>query len=96
MSHYAIAGLVVRTRPEELLQVAAGLATLPGIEVHHPDASSGRVVITLESDGPDLGGDALERLRGERGVLSVELVYQYVEPPVAGADLTPSLGQGAR
>ncbi len=95
MNPYAIAGIVVRTLPVELEDVADRLARLPGIEVHHVEISSGRVVVTLETEHADLGGAELERLRDVSGVVSVELVYQYVAPPVEGPELTPSMSQGA-
>ena len=82
---YSIAGVVVRVTPDALTQVAAGLAGLPGVDVHHLEATTGRVVITLETDRQDDEGNRLERLRREPGVLSAELVYHYVEPPGSGS-----------
>lgn len=78
---YSIAGVVVRTRPEALSEVTARLAGLPGVDVHHTEAATGRVVITLETDRPDHEQAHLERVRLEPGVLSADLVYHYVEPP---------------
>ena len=82
---YSISGVVVRATPDDLSQVAARLAGLPGVDVHHLEATTGRVVITLETDRQDDEGNRLERLRREPGVLSAELVYHYVEPPGSGS-----------
>ena len=82
---YSVSGVVVRAAPGDLPQVAARLAGLTGVDVHHLEATTGRVVITLETDRQDDEGDGLERLRREPGVLSAELVYHYVEPPGRGA-----------
>ncbi len=82
---YSIAGVVVRTRPDDLSQVAARLAGFPGVDVHHLEASTGRIVITLETAHPDEEQDRLERVRQAPGVVSAELVYHYVDPPGPGA-----------
>ncbi len=87
---YSIAGVVVRSQVDDLARVAARLARLPGVDVHHIEASTGRVVITLEADQEDHDEAQLERVRREPGVLSAELIYHYVEPPV------PHVGQPAR
>ena len=86
VGQYSIAGVVVRSRAEDLPQVAARLAGLPGVEVHHVEASTGRVVITIETEPHDheeaVNEEArLERVCREPGVLGAELVYHYVEPP---------------
>ena len=82
---FSIAGVVVRVTPDALTQVAAGLAGLPGVEVHHLEATTGRVVITVETVRPDDEEDRLLRIRQEPGVLGAELVYHYVETPDAGS-----------
>jgi len=93
---FSIAGVVIRSRLAEVSQVAVCLAGLPGVDVHHVEASTGRVVITVETDGHDDDEARLERVRHEPGVLSAELVYHYVEPPVAAAGTRADAGQEAR
>lgn len=80
VGQYSIAGVVVRSRADDLPQVAARLAGLPGVEVHHLEASTGRVVITIETEPHDHEEARLERVCREPGVLGAELVYHYVEP----------------
>ena len=97
---YSIAGVVVRSRAVDVPQVAARLARFPGVDVHHIEASTGRVVITLEADQQDhdegTGHEAqLERVRRDPGVLGAELIYHYVEPPVPDAGQPDSPNQGA-
>lgn len=91
---YSIAGVVVRSRAVDLPQVVARLATLPGVDVHHIEASSGRVVITLEADQDGHDEAQLERVRREPGVLSAELIYHYVEPPLPRAGQPDRAAQG--
>lgn len=92
---YSISGVVVRATRDDLSQVAARLARLPGVDVHHLDPTTGRIVITLEADRQGDDGDCLERLRGEPGVLSAELVYHYVDPPGSGSGPDDGSSQGA-
>jgi len=76
---YNLAGLVVRTDPDALSQVRARLSALPGVDVHHEEPATGRLVVTLEVTGT-FDRDRLEDIRREPGVVSAELVYHYVEP----------------
>jgi nitrate reductase NapD len=80
---YRLAGVVVRALPDRLSDVSGRLSALPGVDVHHQEQATGRLVITLESSGPGSERDQLERVRSEAGVISAELVYHYVEPPEA-------------
>ena len=82
--YYSISGVVIRAGVDDLPQVAARLAGLPGVDVHHLEASTGRVVITLETSDHEHEEACLERVRRETGVLSAELVCHYVEPPGKG------------
>jgi nitrate reductase NapD len=92
---YSIAGVVVRSRAVDLPQVAARLARFPGVDVHHIEVSTGRVVITIEADQQDHDEAQLERVRREPGVLSAELIYHYVEPPVPDVGQPDRSNQGA-
>jgi nitrate reductase NapD len=76
----AISGVVVRSRHEDLAAVAARLAHLPGIDVHHLEEATGRVIITLETESSDQEEARMESVRRDPGVLSAELVYHYVDP----------------
>lgn len=87
--YYSIAGLLVRTVPDDVTAVAARLSALPGVEVHHREDATGRLVITLETVDNDDEREGLERLRGQAGVVSAELVYHYVAPPGAADDPRP-------
>ena len=82
--HYSIAGILVRTLPGDLPEVIAHLSALPGVDVHHQEISTGRLVITLEAAEPDDEREGIERVRRGTGVISAELVYHYVAPPEEG------------
>lgn len=82
--HYSIAGILVRTLPGDLPEATARLSALPGVDVHHHETSTGRLVITLEAAEIDDERQGIERVRRETGVISAELVYHYVAPPDEG------------
>ena len=71
-----ISSVVVVTRSDEALRVAAALAALPGVEVHActPD---GRLVATLEDCDGAAAADTYVRLHTMPGVQCVSLIYQY-------------------
>ena len=81
---YSIAGILVRTLPGDLPEVAAHLSALPGVDVHHQEISTGRIVITLEAAELDDEREGIERVRHETGVITAELVYHYAAPPDEG------------
>lgn len=66
------------------------MSALPGVDVHHEEMSTGRMVVTLEAEGAEMERERLDRIRREPGVVSAELVYHYVEPP--GPDRTRAGG----
>ena len=80
-AYYSVAGLLVRTLPADLPAVTARLSALAGVDVHHKEGATGRLVVTLETVDIDDEEEGLERVRREAGVISAELVYHYVAPP---------------
>ena len=84
--YYSIAGLLVRTLPDELPALTARLSALAGVEVHHQEGATGRLVVTLETMGIDDEREGLDQVRGQAGVISAELVYHYVAPPDRAGD----------
>lgn len=79
--YYSIAGLLIRTLPDDLPAVTARLSALAGVEIHHREDATGRLVVTLETVENDDEREGLDRVRGQVGVISTELVYHYVAPP---------------
>ena len=98
MTHYSIAGIVVTARAGTLTEVASHLSELPGIEVHHVEQSTNRLVITMESGSSEAGQESdQERLDGFSrvpGVVSVSLLYQYVGGPDEGDTQATNAGLG--
>ncbi len=86
----SIAGVIVRTLPNDLSAVTARLSALPGVDVHHQEAATGRLVITIETTDIEREQGALERVRREAGVISAELVYHVVASPGPSAAGEPA------
>ena len=73
-----IAGVIVRTRPEHVEQVRAGLHHLDGVEVHAA-TPEGRLVVTVESADQDSAAGRFLDLQRLPQVLSAALVYEQSE-----------------
>ena len=50
-----------------------------GVEVHHQDAASGKLVITLEAPSVEMSVEMLRSIRTVSGVLLAEPVYHYLD-----------------
>ncbi|NDY91493.1 chaperone NapD [Ideonella livida] len=94
----SLLGTVIRTRPADLPEVCARLATLPGADLAL-NPGDGRLVVLLEDadasgptpDGhpPESAAAQLARIAQWPEVLAASLVWEYSgtdAPPPAGAD----------
>jgi periplasmic nitrate reductase NapD len=87
-----LSGILVQVTPSRIEQTEESLTRLNGVDVHHRDAATGKIVATLETPSRE---DAVQRLREIRklpGVYVAEPVYHYVgedapEPPAPLAPL---------
>jgi nitrate reductase NapAB chaperone NapD len=73
-----IASFIVRAHPAEAPAVAERIARHAGAEIHAVEAGS--IIVVLEADTEQALADRMERLRRERDVLLVNLVYHQMEP----------------
>lgn len=71
-----VCGVFVQARPDKLDAVAAGLASLPGVEVHQR-TDDGRLVVTAEDTPETTAGEVMHRFYDVDGVISASLVYHY-------------------
>lgn len=75
----SISGIVVGVVPDQLDEVAAALAALDGVDVHHLDPSSARIVVTQESASDAEQEDGLLRIQKLPHVRYAQLVYYAVD-----------------
>lgn len=59
------------------------LPALEGLEVHHVDETSRRVVAVIEAETTGLEADVFERIRRTEGVIDVSLHAHYFEDEAA-------------
>lgn len=59
------------------------LSALEGLEVHHVDEASRRVVAVIEAETTGLEADVFEQIRRTEGVIDVSLHAHYFEDEAA-------------
>lgn len=59
------------------------LSALEGLEVHHVDEASRRVVAVIEAETTGLEADVFKRIRRTEGVIDVSLHAHYFEDEAA-------------
>lgn len=72
-----LSGILVVTKPEHMEAVVSGLADLPGVEVHHTDPASGRIIAVQEAPSIDDEVAGLKRIKGLPHVVLAEMAYHY-------------------
>lgn len=74
-----ISGIVVVTPPARLRETIEALRGLPGVQVYHQDAPSGRIVVTQEAPDIDAEVQGLRLIKALPGVTMAEMVYHHFE-----------------
>lgn len=77
---FSVAGVLVTTRPSCLPGVVSALSSVPGVEVHHQDPATGRLVVTLERPTIADQETGLSVIQGLAGVMGAALVFHYFAP----------------
>ena len=72
-----LSGILVVVPPERLAECAADLATLPGVEIHHTDPATGRLIVVQEA--PDVAAEmaGLAAIKARPHVRLAEMVNHY-------------------
>ena len=89
-----VSGVLVVSAENHLATVRAALSGLNGVEVHHVDPPTGRMVITIEAGSVEEEIETLTRVQGVEGVVLAELVHHHFEDsPIepASREEVPSL-----
>jgi nitrate reductase NapD len=80
-----LSGIVVFVPPARLAESVAALNALAGVEVHHTQAESGKVVVVQEAETVHDEIEGLKRIKALPGVIAAELVYHYfADDPALG------------
>jgi len=92
--HYS--GLLVVVRPEDLAEAVRDIESIPGVEVHHHDAESGRLVVVQEGRTLQDQESTLLRIQSLPHVILAELVYHYRDDEPAEEESCVALEHDAR
>ncbi len=90
-----LSGILVLTEPARLAACRAELDSLTGVEVHHEDAATGRLIAVLET--ATLAGQqhGLRRIQELPSVHLAALVEHRIDaPPAAGSAASDTLEPG--
>ena len=74
-----ISGILVVVSPQRVESMVDQLNGLDGIDVHHIDAASGRIVITQEAASIRDEVDGLKRIKALPGIILAEMSYHNFE-----------------
>ena len=83
-THYS--GILVVVPPSHFDDCRRALDDLPGVEVHHCHAESGRIVVVHESASLEEQEERLLQIRALPNVALAELVYHYLDSESAAAE----------
>lgn len=74
-----LSAILVLVAPDQIESCTASLNDLQGVEVHHTDPPTGRLIVVQEADSVSAEVEGLRRLQGLPYVRMAELVYHYFE-----------------
>jgi nitrate reductase NapD len=77
--HMNISGILVIVSPQRVESTVERLNRLDGIDVHHIDAATGRIVITQEAGSIREEVEGLKRIRALPGIILAEMSYHNFE-----------------
>jgi len=85
-----ISGILVIVSPQQVDSMVEQLARLDGIDVHHVDTATGRIVITQEAETIRDEMDGLKRIRALPGIILAEMSYHNFEDDTELLDAIPA------
>jgi periplasmic nitrate reductase NapD len=86
-----IVSLVLRLKPEDFASTREALTRIPGAELAHEDAASGRQIITLEDGEGYSVADSIIAVHQIPSLMSVTLAYEFADDNQAltSQEITP-------
>jgi len=87
-----VSGILVVVPPSQVADIQIRLRDLPGVEVHHVEPDTGRIVVVQEAESVDEEVAALSRIKSLKGVMLAEMVYHvFDETPPEWEAVPPEL-----
>ena len=85
-----ISGILVIVSPQRVESMVDHLNGLDGIDVHHIEETTGRIVITQEAENIKAEVDGLKRIRALPGIILAEMSYHNFEDDNELIDAIPA------
>ena len=85
-----ISGILVIVAPQRVESMVDQLKEMDGIDVHHIEAATGRIVITQEAEHISDEVDGLKRIRTLPGIILAEMSYHNFEEDSELLDAIPA------
>ena len=85
-----ISGILVIVSPQRVESMVDQLKEMDGIDVHHIEAATGRIVITQEAEHISDEVDSLKRIRALPGIILAEMSYHNFEEDTDLLDAIPA------
>ena len=85
-----ISGILVIVSPERVDSMVEQLNGMDGIDVHHIETATGRIVITQEAETINDEVDGLKRIRALPGIILAEMSYHNFEEDTELVDALPA------
>jgi len=73
-----LSGIAVIVTPEHFAESVEQLNNLSGVEVHHTDPGTGRIVVVQEAENVAAEVEGLKRIKRLPHVVVAEMVYHYL------------------
>jgi len=84
-----VSGILVVVPVAEMDAAARDLAALPGVDVHHADRATGRIIVTQEAATIGAEVEGLKRIQGLPRVILAEMVHHHFEDDPELIDAIP-------
>ena len=84
-----VAGILVVVPIVRLADAIEALSNLPGVDVHHTDEASGRIIVTQEAETIREEVAALETIKALPHVVLAEMVHHHFEDDQEIIDAVP-------
>ncbi|MEN8205117.1 MAG: chaperone NapD [Pseudomonadota bacterium] len=85
-----ISGILVIVSPQRVESMVDQLNGMDGIDVHHIEAATGRIVITQEAESINDEVNGLKRIRALPGIILAEMSYHNFEEDNELLDAIPA------
>ncbi|MDR3394720.1 MAG: chaperone NapD [Parasulfuritortus sp.] len=87
-----LSGILVVADQSRQAEVIASLDAMAGVDVHHIDAPTGRLIAVQEAEDINAEVEGLRRIKALPHVIMAEMVYHYIaEDDTLYSELPPEL-----